>query len=666
MRATLLLLALAVPTVAPARGGGPEGVPELTQGLWSDSAEARRGCAAELAQIGPDARAAAPSLMRALTDDNTEVRGAAARALGAVGAHSAIPALTKALKDESPAVRLAAADALVGLGASADAVIPVLTRALKSDSPEGQHRAAALLGALGPEAAPALLALQDALVEADPALTARIADALGRIGPDAKAATPVLKQKVENDKNAALFRVPVAIALWQIGRDGDAADLLREALTARKTRALPYAPLWRIDPSPASVAALAELLKSKDKSEALLAAEVLGTRSEDTIPELVKVLTAFVSALKNPPPEFDLSKETRTARHAIAVLGRIGPDAKAALEPLTTLAKGKTDLKLPAAVAVYQIDPQPDNALAIAAHLEDKDLRREAADALRRLRPSGKAVAIELLVALDGSDEDVRLTAAVALWRVEKNPAALKAATKLLDSAALKTRERAALELGVEFGPDAKPAVPHLVKRLFDARATTRAAAAEALGRIGPGARDAAPALLAVLEGDEPAFVQSAACEALGRIEPADKDAASAALKLKLEHPAALVRAHAALALALAADDKSGQDEAARGLTSRVHQVRVTAAEALWRISRDGRAVGLLVRALEESNLSGLEGDDERYLAARALGRIGADARFAVPELLKLINHPDDSLATAARAALKLIDPDAAKKAGVK
>jgi HEAT repeat protein len=169
-----------------------------------------------------------------------------------------------------------------------------------------------------------------------------------------------------------------------------------------------------------------------------------------------------------------------------------------------------------------------------------------------------------------------------------------------------------------------------------------------------------------VLEGDEPAFVQSAACEALGLVLPADKESALAVLKSKLEHPSPLVRVHAALAMFLVAGDKTGEQEAIRGLGNRSHQVRITAAETLWRMGKDGRSIPLLVRTLEEANLSGTEGENERYMAARALGRIGPDAKDAVPELLKIIDARDPDLAATARASLKAIDPDEARKAGVK
>ncbi len=634
-------------------GLGSGAVPALTQGLWAESSTTRRLCAAILVEIGADARAATPSLVRLLNDDNTAVRRAAIRALSSVGAHSAIPALKKSLKDDSADVRLAAAEALIALGADAETVIPVLTKALKAERPEEYQYAVGLLGELGSEAAPALPAIETALVEADPAFAGRIADALGRIGPEAKNLVPLLKKKVKDDQNAAFFRTSAAIALWRIARDPDAAELLREALAAKKAvRPLPHAPLLRIEPSLETIEALAKLLKSEDIDEVLLAAEVLGTRSKDTIPQLVALLKK--------------GDERVYKLHAGLILGRIGPDAKEALEPLTALAKTKTEFgSFPAAVAVYQIDPKPENAMAIAEYLEDKDHRLHAAEALKFLRPTAKAVAIELLLASDSPDDEFRLAAAVALWRIEKNPAALKAVVRSLHSADPKMRAKAAADLGADFGADAKPALPDLVKRLFDSRASVRSVSAEALGRVGPAALDAVPALLTLLEGDEPAFVYSAACEALGRIQPADKDAVTAALKQKLEHPAPLVRAHAALALVLMGD-KSGEPEAVRGLGYRTHHVRITAAEAVWRLNKDGRVVPLLVRALEESNLSGTESENERYMAARALGRIGADAKPAVPELLKLIDARDPDLATTARTALRLIDPDAAKKAGVK
>ena len=556
----------------------------------------------------------------------------------------AVPVLTQGLWDGS-GTRAACLALLSRIGADAETVLPVLLKAVKSERAEEAYGAARLIGELGPEAASAVPALNNELPAADPILTALLADALGRVGPGAKDAVPTLKTKVMENKNAAPYRVQAAVATWRITRDPDAAKFLRDALEGPKGRARPHAALWRIEPSKETEDALAKQLKAEDPADVLEAAELLGKRSKETLPALLKLLKS----------------EDRVARSAVVpLLAEFGAEAKDALETLQTIADGKRG-RVDAVAAVYRIAPTPQAARALTDLLEEKDSALYAAEALKQLRPANQAVVIELLAALDSPDEQVRLACAVALWRIEKHARALPAAITCLRSADARVREQVAADLGSEFGADAKAAVPELVKRLFDLFAGVRSASAEALGRIGPGAADAAKPLLALLDGDEPAFVQSAACEALGLIHPTDKDDAIALLKKKLDHPAALVRVHAALAL-VHLGDKSGEAVAAAGLTARGHQARIPAAEAVWRLSKDGRAIPLLIRALEESNLDGTAGENERYMAARALGRVGKDAKDAAPELLRLVTHRDDALATAARTALKVIDPDALKK----
>lgn len=630
---------------------GPVAVPALTQGLWAD-ATTRRTCVLLLTMIGADARPAAPSLVRLLADEAPEVRYTATRALGSVGAHAAVPALAKLLDDKTPPVRLAAAEALIALGADARVVIPTLTKALKAEQPDEAHAAAKLFAELGPEAAPAVPALNDRLAGADPLLTALICDALSRIGTAAKDALPALKTKVGEDANPVLYRASAALALWRVNRDPDAAPLLRAALANPKGRILPYSPLWRIDQSKETVDALAKELQGGDPAKALSAARVLGARSKETLPALLKLLKA-----EDPSVQLD----------AALMLGGFGPDAKGGLDLLQRIAESKSPgASVPAAVAAYRIAPSAKAARVLTDYLEDKNLGYEAAEALKELRPANQAVALELVAALDGPDENVRLASAVALWRTEKNVRALPAVTKLLRSNDPQVRATAATDLGGEFGADARPAVPDLTKRLFDPFASVRASSAEALGRVGPDAKAAVKPLLALLDGYEPGFVHSAACEALGLIRPEDKDEVVAALKAKLKSLDALVRVHAALALLRVAGDASGAKEVEAGLTWRTHHVRITAAEAAWLINKDARAVPLLTRALEESNLEGTGSENERYMAARALGRIGADAKDAVPELVKLVGHRDYALAAAARTALKAVDPAAAAKAGVK
>jgi HEAT repeat protein len=69
------------------------------------------------------------------------------------------------------------------------------------------------------------------------------------------------------------------------------------------------------------------------------------------------------------------------------------------------------------------------------------------------------------------------------------------------------------------FGPDAKEAVPALIKALADPDLGVRLDAATALGAIGPDAKDAVPALQRIAEKDPTEFIRNAARAALDKIK---------------------------------------------------------------------------------------------------------------------------------------------------
>jgi HEAT repeat protein len=634
---------------------GPAAVPALTRGLWSDDRRTRQVALFALTRLGADGRAAAPSLVRLLADPDESVRREAAEALANANAHSAMTALTTALGDREAAVRLTAAEALVRLGAPASAVLPALTAELAREDADTVRRAVLVLRELGPEAAPAVPELVKLVPRDDPELTIRLCAALGAIGPGAKEAAPALKKRLADDKHRGHeIGLDVAVALWRTARDPDAAKILREQV-ANSTRPQQVAEaLWRIDSGEETVKALTELLKSDKPEVAIAAAGVLGARAKEALPTMARMLA---------------HKEPNVRARAVVALVRLREDGRAALDALRGTAKDDNpSIAFWSAVAVCRLDPKPEAVAAVAGYLDDRDadLRRSAAEVLGQLGGAAAPARPRLTLARTDADGQTRLAAAMAAWKALSDFESLQTAAELLRSPDVTVRSLAAVDIGGIVGPGAKPIVPEVVKRLFDPFAVVRSSATEALGRIGPAAKDSAPALLALLDGDEPAFVQSAACEALGLLEPADKDAAAATLKKKLDHADPLTRTHAALALHLVAGDRTGEKEADRGLAHRSHHVRITSAELLWRLRQDARVVPLLVRTLEESNLDGRSDENERYMAARLLGRIGAPAKPAVPELRKLLTHPDPALAEAAAEAHKAIDPEAAKKAGSK
>ena len=96
-------------------------------------------------------------------------------------------------------------------------------------------------------------------------------------------------------------------------------------------------------------------------------------------------------------------------------------------------------------------------------------------------------------------NRDVRANAAIALRSMgPKAKAALSALTRLLNDKETRVRYRAAQAIGA-IGPEARKAVPILTKLLDDEYWVVRTEAALALGKIGPEAKTAAPKLAKLL-----------------------------------------------------------------------------------------------------------------------------------------------------------------------
>lgn len=624
---------------------GPSAVPAITRGLWSGDKNLRQVSLYTLLLLGPDGRAATPSVIRFLADPDDLIRRECANVLETLEDHAAIPALTRSLKDSDASVRLNAAQALVRLGADASLIVPAVTLELNKDDPELVRKAVLVLHGLGPEAAATVPELSSLVARDDPVLTIRIASILAGIGAAAKDAVPALKKRLANDKHHGHeIGLDVAIALWRIARDPEAIRILREHVANSTQPHRVAEALLRIDSGEETIKALTAHLKSEKPEVAIAAAGVLGSKAQEAVPLLGRMLA---------------HTEPNIRARAVVALVRLGPDAKEAIEPLRgSMKDDNPDIAFWSAVAVSRLDPTPESVARVAGYLDhaSTQLRLSAADVLGRLGSQAAPAAPRLLAARASEDGHVRLAAAMAAWKASSDPAALQAAVELLKSPDPLIRALAAVDICSIAGPQAKPVVPDLVKRLFDSFTGVRSAVAEGLGRIGPGAAESAPALLALLEGDEPGFVQSAACEALGFIRPVDKEAVSAVLKKKLEHPDPQVRIHAALALWRLTGDDSGAKEAERGLDYRTHPVRITAAEMLWGMKQDRRVIPLLMRSLEEGNLDGRSTENERYMAARALGRIGPAAKAVVPKLRKLLSHPDTGLAEIAAEAIRAIE----------
>ena len=201
-------------------------------------------------------------------------------------------------------------------------------------------------------------------------------------------------------------------------------------------------------------------------------------------------------------------------------------------------------------------------------------------------------------------------------------------------------------------GGRAKKAVPQLVGLLGDTSLQVRVGAANALGRIGKDAKDAARPLKDLLTGRAPhPDLRAAALTALDRIQPQGWDTIRA-LRVLWRSKQARVRAFAADSLgARGKDSKAALEDLILGLNDMSHFVRRASAIALARIAPESDEVLRVLRgALKDKFIAAPR------VAAEALGEMGAHAKPAMDDLMEATRSDNEDLRVAAHAAMARID----------
>lgn len=185
--------------------------------------------------------------------------------------------------------------------------------------------------------------------------------------------------------------------------------------------------------------------------------------------------------------------------------------------------------------------------IALELFVVSPGVRAGCAGPLARVRAWDTLVGL-----LDDEDPDVQTAASDAL--VRGGPAAVPALVRGLDRLAARGRTAAAFDLG-RIGPDARPALPALRRHMLtDEADDVRGAAARAVGRVVRDDPAAVNELLALLDvGDDAGRV--AAARAVGGLSDADRRRAVGPLAALLKDPTAAVREEAAEALGNLGDD---------------------------------------------------------------------------------------------------------------
>jgi len=455
----------------------------------------------------------------------------------------------------------------------------------------------------------------------DPSPAARLtaAEALGNMGPIARQAVPALA-RATRDPDLSVRSAAIG-ALGGIGPFAEAAlPELMTALLDGKT-GLPVASqaLYRIGP-----AAVPPLIES-------LAAPDIEGRAHAVLAKLGAVAVPALKRALNDPREPVRSSAATT-------LARIVPPAprEAVKEPIAKLIAAMNDPDLlrreRAIQAVGQRGAEAKDAVpALIKLLEPGAVSLPLAVELqygRQVRASHSHHVIEALGRI-GPTAQAALPSLRRFLRDKELEIAGAEAIDVLVRAWRRGGEdrRAALEALGRIGPGAEDAIPAL------ARAMPEAGAPEALASIGP---VAVPALIESLRSSDRA-TREAAMRALARIGPAARDAVPLVAGL-LPDPQAM--------------ETLG---AIGGFEPLIGELKARP---------DVRLVGPLVRVGEPAvpSLTALLHDDDprvRRLATQTLGAIRAKAAAAVPELIRSLDDPDRSMRQRAMRSLGDIGPAA-------
>jgi HEAT repeat protein len=504
---------------------GPAAVPELIPLLASPKEATRADAKYFLETLR---KSATPAMLTALKEnDNEAVRQSVAEILdpGWGEARDIVPVLFQALMEDEESVGQAARAGIVRFDVAA---LPFLEQQLRGKNEDLHLEAAQLIGRLGPKArssAPFLLDVLKDEEEKSAALRLTVARALGNMGYHPRQALPVLLDALEDD-DADITMLELIELLAPHGRAAkEAAPIIAQLLVENKdwrVRRQAALTLGRIGvASEDSLPALKTAVKDKHEAVRAAAAEGLGGSGipgDEVAPLLTKLLD-------------DPAKDVQVA--AIGGLGKLGSAAKAAAPLIHKIAQAtveapagakQPDLRVLCITTLGSIGPAAKEAapllLSWLSTAKSEDDRRIIVQALGQMKAEEAAKVLEPLMRKENGA--VGAAAAVALWRIEKKPAALT----FLQDGLKEKKGRGPFIQGIgQVGSEAWESVSALKEILMrDPDLEQRALAAEALGHIGKGARPALKALVDALKLPHQG-VRIQAARALGQFEEDAEDA---------------------------------------------------------------------------------------------------------------------------------------------
>ena len=399
------------------------------------------------------------------------------------------------------------------------------------------------------------------------------------------------------------------------------------------------------------IAELTTALKDDDSRVRRSAADALGRigpKASRSIPALVRLFDDIDASV------------VAAAAEAVALMGS---RASRALPDLNELLRHKdARVRVAAATSIGMLGSRASKSAALlGAQLEDDNsaVRASAAQSLGQMGTKASEQSSLLVEALNDVDSQVRVAASDALVNIGKDAVGpLVSALTKGDPIFL----QAVIDTLGKLGP---VAVPKLINRLHDQDELilVRRYSALALARIGTADKRVIPALVDSLDDAEP-DVRVSAIEALGKIGPSAVAAVPAIISLSADQREPLfVREDAIASLAQIAPQSEAVNEALVSAVAdgnpRVYDAAIAALVTIRSKERSAGSGAEDVKALTGQLLT--SNDGARVAAARQLGELGPYAAGAVQELTDALANRGNTieLRTTAATALGLIGPDA-------
>ena len=582
---------------------GPESVKLLGSMLGDTRVEVRRAVVRALAAQGKGAAPLVAALGERLADADAEVASTAARALGLTGSQDAAPLLSARLEGGSPALRVAAASALHRLTGDTATTRPVLLVGLAHADASVRVVAAGALERQSPDIADAEAALTKALKDADMGVVIHAAGALHKAG----------KQK------------EACVAAWIAALDAGEARLRLEAMdrlqAAGSARAVPKLTVQLMDGPTTLRVKCARALCSLGQAARPAAAQlcwcsVNGPKAlRSASSEAFDALALDAAAAKKHMLDGFQVEDRRIVEGTVEALVRVGAPAVSVV--LQKLATGDAPTRAWMLEALRRLGPDAAASVADVGRLvesaDDPKIRWRAARVLAAIGPAAAPALGALEFALQHEKEYVRQAAMEAIGVIAPG------------------------------SPDAQAALRRIASDTDKKNVKLRAEALRAMGGLGKDGEDMLPVLMAGLDA-APGDVRAASVQSLVALfEHVEKELAK-----HVDDDSVRVRDGIAQVVEVKGEEaKRFAKPLAKSLENRAPSGNSKTADALAAIGKP--AVGTLMKLLK-SKKGPVRGE-----AARALGKIGPDAKRAIKQLERLTRDPDWGVQMKAQAALERI-----------